>query len=71
MLDIAGGLGDEYADAGPNGRLQDIPALREQRTIQTRSSLSTIAVTIPSVVRLGDPHAIQIEGNDGHCRAGV
>jgi hypothetical protein len=71
MLDIAGGLGVEYSDAGPNGRMQGIPAIRERRTIQIRTKLSALAVTMPSVVRLGDPLAIQIEGNDGRCRAGV
>ena len=55
------GLGDEYSDTGPNGRMQDIPAIRERRTIQIRSKLSALVVTMPSVVRLGDPLAIQIE----------
>ena len=71
MLDIAGGLGDEYSDTGPNGRMQDIPAIRVRRTIQIRNQLSALAVTMPSVVRLGGPFAIQIEGNHGRCRAGV
>jgi len=71
MLDIVGGLGDEYSDAGPNGRMHDIPAIRERTTIQTHSKLSALVVTIPSVVRLGDPLAVQIEGNGGRCRAGI
>jgi hypothetical protein len=71
MLDIAAGLGDEYSDTGPNGRMQDIPAIRERRTIQIRNQLSALAATMPSVVRLGGPLAIQIEGNHGRCRAGV
>jgi len=71
MLDIVGGLGDEYSDAGPNKRMQDIQPMREPRTIQIRAKLSALAVSMPSVVRLGDPLVIQIEGNDGRCRAGV
>ncbi len=72
MLDIAGGLGDGYSDAGRNGRMQGILAMRKPRTIQIRTKVSALAVNMPSVVRLGEgPLAIQIEGNDGRCRAGV
>jgi hypothetical protein len=71
MLDIAGGRGDECSDAEPNRQMQDIEPIREPRTIQIRTKLSALTVTMPSVVRLGDPLAIQIEGNDGRCRAGV
>jgi hypothetical protein len=57
MLDIAGGLGDEYLDTGPNGRMQDTPAIRERRMIQICSKMSALAVTMPSVVRLGEIRA--------------
>jgi hypothetical protein len=53
MLDIAGGLGDEYLDTGPNKRMQDIQPMREPRTIQIRTKLSALAVSMPSVVRRG------------------
>ena len=78
MLDIAGGLGGEYSHAGPKRAdathplyVSQEPAMRQPRTIQIRTKLSGLAVSMPSGVRRGDQFAIQIEGNDGRCRAGV